>query len=91
MDGWTPICLPKFDPNGFLHGLVSYLAPDCEACLVMFSVDRGAFFNLLEAKKKITDVCIFLIGIDLLRTAFLMNIYNLCFNGIYRNYVEQIV
>jgi vacuolar fusion protein MON1 len=28
-ESWTPICLPKFDPNGFLHAHVSYLAEDC--------------------------------------------------------------
>jgi hypothetical protein len=32
-ESWTPICLPKFDSNGFLHAHVSYISDDCEACL----------------------------------------------------------
>ncbi|GAB0086553.1 Vacuolar fusion protein MON1 homolog [Sergentomyia squamirostris] len=52
---WTPICLPKFDPNGYLYAHVSYLADDCEACLLLLSVERDAFFKLSEAKKRITD------------------------------------
>uniref|UniRef100_A0A1B0DG70 Vacuolar fusion protein MON1 homolog n=1 Tax=Phlebotomus papatasi TaxID=29031 RepID=A0A1B0DG70_PHLPP len=54
-ESWTPICLPKFDPNGYLHAHVSYLADDCEACLLLLSVERDVFFTLSEAKKRITD------------------------------------
>lgn len=54
-ESWTPICLPKFDSNGFLHGHVSYLSEDCEACLMLLSVDSEQFFALSEAKKKIID------------------------------------
>ncbi|XP_055371457.1 vacuolar fusion protein MON1 homolog A [Condylostylus longicornis] len=54
-ESWTPICLPKFDMNGFLHAHVSYLADDCQACLLLLSVDRDVFFTLSEAKKKITE------------------------------------
>lgn len=55
-ESWTPICLPKFDPNGFLHAHVSYLTEDCEACLFLMSTERDVFFDLQEAKKKITEV-----------------------------------
>lgn len=56
-ESWTPICLPKFDPNGFMHAHVSYLADDCEACLLLMSVERdhSVFSELSEAKRKITD------------------------------------
>ncbi|XP_068141576.1 vacuolar fusion protein MON1 homolog [Drosophila tropicalis] len=54
-ENWTPICLPKFDMNGYLHAHVSYLADDCQACLLLLSVDRDAFFTLSEAKAKITE------------------------------------
>ncbi|XP_042233324.1 vacuolar fusion protein MON1 homolog A-like isoform X1 [Homarus americanus] len=54
-ENWMPICLPKFDPNGYLYGHVSYLADDCEACLLLLSVDREQFFTLSEAKQKIVD------------------------------------
>lgn len=55
-ESWTPICLPKFDPNGFLHAHVSYLTEDCDACLLLMSTERDVFFDLQNAKKKITDV-----------------------------------
>lgn len=48
---WTPICLPKFDANGYMHGHVSYLAEDCQACLLLLTVDRHVFFVLSEAKQ----------------------------------------
>lgn len=55
-ENWTPICLPKFDPNGFLHAHISYLTEDCNACLLLMSTERDIFFDLQEAKKKITEV-----------------------------------
>nr|CAG4643847.1 EOG090X03TW [Lepidurus arcticus] len=54
-EGWTPICLPKFDSSGFLHAHVSYLADDCPACLLLLSTDRDDFFLLSEAKQKIVE------------------------------------
>ncbi|KAH8402955.1 hypothetical protein KR222_001029 [Zaprionus bogoriensis] len=54
-ENWTPICLPKFDMNGYLHAHVSYLADDCPACLLLMSVDRDAFHTLSEAKQRITE------------------------------------
>jgi len=54
-ENWMPICLPKFDPNGYLFGHISYLAEDCEACLLLLTVDREQFFVLSEAKQKIVD------------------------------------
>lgn len=54
-ESWTPICLPKFDPTGFLHAHVSYLAEDCQACLVLLTVDKDIFFTLSEAKQKLVE------------------------------------
>lgn len=54
-ESWTPICLPKFDQHGFLHAHVSYLSDDCQACLLLLSVERDVFFTLSDAKKKITE------------------------------------
>lgn len=55
-ESWTPICLPKFDSDGFLHAHVSYLSEDCQACLLLLSVEKDDFFILSEAKQKITEV-----------------------------------
>uniref|UniRef100_T1IV58 Vacuolar fusion protein MON1 homolog n=1 Tax=Strigamia maritima TaxID=126957 RepID=T1IV58_STRMM len=54
-ESWMPICLPKFDSNGFLHGHVSYIDDKSEVCLLLLSVDRDAFFQLSESKTKIVE------------------------------------
>lgn len=41
--------------NGYLYAHVSYLADDCQACLLLLSVDPNVFFTLSDAKKKITE------------------------------------
>ncbi|XP_015524976.1 vacuolar fusion protein MON1 homolog A [Neodiprion lecontei] len=55
VESWTPICLPKFDSNGFMHGHVSYLAEDCQACLLLLTVDKDVFYSLSDAKQKIVE------------------------------------
>lgn len=57
VENWMPICLPKFDPNGYLHTHISYLAEDCQACLLLLSVEHSqeVFYTLSAAKKKITE------------------------------------
>lgn len=54
-ENWTPLCLPRFDMNGYLYAHVSYLTDECPACLILLSVDRNDFFVLSEMKKQITD------------------------------------
>lgn len=54
-ESWTPICLPRFDPTGFLHAHVSYLSDDCQVCLVLFTVDKDIFFALSEAKQRFVE------------------------------------
>ncbi|XP_017486336.1 PREDICTED: vacuolar fusion protein MON1 homolog A [Rhagoletis zephyria] len=54
-ENWTPICLPKFDMNGYLYAHVSYLTDDCQACLLLLSVDPNVFFTLSDAKRRITE------------------------------------
>ncbi|VVD06029.1 unnamed protein product, partial [Leptidea sinapis] len=54
-ESWTPICLPKFDATGFLHGHVSYIAEDCQACLLLLTVQRDAFYPLSQAKHTISE------------------------------------
>ncbi|KAG1675213.1 Vacuolar fusion protein MON1 A [Nymphon striatum] len=54
-ESWTPICLPKFDSSGFLHGHISYLDENCPACLLLLTVDKDAFFTLASCRQKIVD------------------------------------
>ncbi|KAF7264210.1 hypothetical protein GWI33_000470, partial [Rhynchophorus ferrugineus] len=52
---WTPFCLPRFDASGFLYAHVSYLADDCQACLLLLTVERDVCDILSEAKQKIVE------------------------------------
>ncbi|KAK9873814.1 hypothetical protein WA026_002172 [Henosepilachna vigintioctopunctata] len=55
VESWAPICLPRFDSSGFLYGYVSYLSEDCQACLLLLTVERDAFHTLKEAKQRIVE------------------------------------
>lgn len=55
VESWTPLCLPRFDCSGFLYGHVSYLAEDCQACLILLTVERDVFPVLSVAKQKIVE------------------------------------
>lgn len=55
---WT--CYNDNAFSGYLHGHVSYLSDDCQACLLLLTVDRDAFFTLSEAKQKISEVKFYL-------------------------------
>ncbi|KAL1265970.1 hypothetical protein QQF64_003997 [Cirrhinus molitorella] len=54
-EGWTPICLPKFNPAGFFHAHISYLEPASDLCLILVSTDREDFFNLSDCKKRFLE------------------------------------
>ncbi|XP_060532485.1 vacuolar fusion protein MON1 homolog A [Cylas formicarius] len=54
-ENWAPLCLPRFDASGFLYAHVSYLAEDCQACLLLLTVEKDVFFTLREAKQKIVE------------------------------------
>jgi len=41
---WLPMCLPKFNPGGFVHAYISFLLEDVG--LVFVSADREAFEEL---------------------------------------------
>lgn len=54
-ESWTPLCLPHFNEDGYLYSHVSYLAEDCQACLLLLTTDRDVFFALSEAKQRIVE------------------------------------
>uniref|UniRef100_A0A3P9MJM2 Vacuolar fusion protein MON1 homolog n=1 Tax=Oryzias latipes TaxID=8090 RepID=A0A3P9MJM2_ORYLA len=54
-EGWTPICLPKFNTAGFFHAHISYLQPGSELCLILVSTDREDFFNMSECKQRFME------------------------------------
>ncbi|XP_039972417.1 vacuolar fusion protein MON1 homolog A [Xiphias gladius] len=54
-EGWTPICLPKFNTAGFFHAHISYLQPASELCLILVSTDREDFFNMSDCKQRFLE------------------------------------
>lgn len=50
---WTPICLPKFNSNGFLHAYFHFFSRD--SALVLISPDRNAFYEMRAVKSEILD------------------------------------
>lgn len=54
-EGWTPICLPKFNTAGFFHAHISYLEPASELCLILVSTEREDFFNMSDCKKRFLE------------------------------------
>ncbi|XP_028302712.1 vacuolar fusion protein MON1 homolog A isoform X2 [Gouania willdenowi] len=54
-EGWTPICLPKFNTAGFFHAHISYLEPASELCLILVSTDREDFFNMSDCKRRFLE------------------------------------
>ncbi|CAH8559720.1 unnamed protein product [Dicrocoelium dendriticum] len=45
---WVPVCLPKFDANGFLYANITF--SDDLTCLVLLTVDSTQFYSLDAAK-----------------------------------------
>jgi hypothetical protein len=50
-ESWTPICLPNFNENAFLHAYVCYLTTDL--FLVLMSTKPESFYKLSECKNTI--------------------------------------
>jgi len=62
----TPICLPKFNNQGFLHLYVCYLDNDNDICLLLISLKAEDFYLMSSCKDKIkagleTQSCLSLI------------------------------
>ena len=47
---WIPLCLPKFNPRGFLH---AYIWAEDSVAIILISADKNAFFNMREVKEKV--------------------------------------
>lgn len=52
---WTPICLPRFNPDGYFYAYISYLDPECTVCLVLLSTDKESFYAVSDCKKRIQE------------------------------------
>lgn len=47
---WLPICLPKFNPNGFLYAYVKFIHG---VALILMSADKNAFFEMKEVSENV--------------------------------------
>eukprot|EP01114_Cavostelium_apophysatum_P019135 TRINITY_DN6078_c0_g1_i1.p1 TRINITY_DN6078_c0_g1~~TRINITY_DN6078_c0_g1_i1.p1 ORF type:complete len:540 (+),score=106.62 TRINITY_DN6078_c0_g1_i1:38-1621(+) len=52
-ESWTPLCLPKFNDQGFLHAYICYLAED--VCLLLMSAKQDSFFEFATCKNTIVQ------------------------------------
>ncbi|XP_053329705.1 vacuolar fusion protein MON1 homolog B-like isoform X2 [Spea bombifrons] len=52
---WTPICLPRFNPDGYFYAYISYLDPECTVCLVLLSTDKESFYAVSACKQRIQE------------------------------------
>jgi hypothetical protein len=53
VETWLPICLPKFNPAGFVHAYISFVRTDVG--LVFISADRDAFEPLCGWKAQVEE------------------------------------
>ena len=49
---WIPLCLPKFNPKGFLH---AYIWAQNSVAIILISADKNAFFNMRSVKEKVLE------------------------------------
>ncbi|KAL8164162.1 UNVERIFIED_CONTAM: hypothetical protein K2H54_047042 [Gekko kuhli] len=52
---WTPICLPRFNPDCYFYAYISYLDADCTVCLILLSTDKESFYSVSDCKKRIEE------------------------------------
>lgn len=50
---WVPICLPRFNPNGFLYAYINFIAPSI--ALVLISPDRMGFFDMKQMHRRVME------------------------------------
>ncbi|XP_026539923.1 vacuolar fusion protein MON1 homolog B isoform X1 [Notechis scutatus] len=52
---WTPICLPRFNPDCYFYAYISYLDSECTICLILLSTDKDSFYSVSDCKKRIEE------------------------------------
>ncbi|XP_058025303.1 vacuolar fusion protein MON1 homolog B isoform X2 [Ahaetulla prasina] len=52
---WTPICLPRFNPDCYFYAYISYLDSECTVCLILLSTDKDSFYSVSDCKKRIEE------------------------------------
>jgi hypothetical protein len=53
VETWLPICLPKFNPQGFVHAYISFIRE--EVGLIFISADRDAFEPLCGWRELVVE------------------------------------
>lgn len=50
---WVPICLPRFNSNGFLYAYINFVAPS--VALVLISPDRTGFYEMKQMHLRVME------------------------------------
>ncbi|CAH2317108.1 vacuolar fusion MON1 homolog B-like isoform X2 [Pelobates cultripes] len=79
---WTPICLPRFNPDGYFYAYISYLDPECTVCLVLLSTDKESFYAVSGCKKKIQLAMEAQNSLSALSTAMRSSVYSVTSLGV---------
>lgn len=70
---FAPICLPHFEPSGFVYGYISYFENSSDICLVLITVDGTSFKKCQFLRKMIEKEMNALNLRESLNTAYLMH------------------
>jgi len=73
-ESWTPLCLPNFNDQGFLHAYVTYIAAD--VCLLLISTKPDCFYELSGCKNLIVQGMTKVGALDLLAKSVLLKNYD---------------
>ncbi|XP_059588508.1 vacuolar fusion protein MON1 homolog B isoform X2 [Alligator mississippiensis] len=52
---WTPVCLPRFNPDGYFYAYVARLEAEGRVCLTLLSTDREAFYAAAACRRRIEE------------------------------------
>ncbi|GHJ85369.1 hypothetical protein NliqN6_1771 [Naganishia liquefaciens] len=72
---WLPICLPKFNPDGFVYAFISYITKSLG--MVFVSADRDGFDYLREWRDKVVQKLESMKVLNKLETARMRSDYNM--------------
>ncbi|KAG8447305.1 hypothetical protein GDO86_014680 [Hymenochirus boettgeri] len=79
---WTPICLPRFNPDGYFYAYISYLDPECTVCLVLLSTDKESFYAVSDCKRRIQEAMEVQSSLQTLASAISVSSYSAALVGI---------
>ncbi|KAJ3430588.1 hypothetical protein M0812_23599 [Anaeramoeba flamelloides] len=71
---WSPLCLPDYNPNAFVHAYLNYIDKKQKICLLLISLDPTGFMNLKTLSENVVKVWKFLNYNSLLTFPYSINL-----------------